>query len=147
MAAADGAARYRNGRCRLLLGRVVPHVSRVRPLGPRERLLAGDLRTCSDIELLALVLDGGAGRASALALAARVLASAGGLASLDRIDAGSCGGLADLPPRQAVLVHAALEIGRRAVATTLAPRAPIRDAAAVWAHFRGRLPQLDREVF
>jgi DNA repair protein RadC len=44
-------------------------------------------------------------------------------------------------------VRAALELGRRAAAIPVAPRSPVRDAAAVYAHFRGRLPQLEREVF
>ena len=43
-------------------------------------------------------------------------------------------------------VRAALELGRRATATAGAG-GPVRDAGAVYAHFRGRLPQLEREVF
>jgi DNA repair protein RadC len=45
------------------------------------------------------------------------------------------------------VLRAALELGRRAAAEPLAAGRPLRDASAVWAHFRGRLPQLDREVF
>jgi DNA repair protein RadC len=52
-----------------------------------------------------------------------------------------------LRPREAARVRAALELGRRATAVPLSPGAPVRDAAAVFDHFRGRLPQLDREVF
>src|SRR5262249_16390116 len=49
--------------------------------------------------------------------------------------------------RRAVVVAAALEMGRRATATPLRAGGAVKDAEAVHAHFRGRLPQLDREVF
>jgi DNA repair protein RadC len=44
-------------------------------------------------------------------------------------------------------VRAAVELGRRATAAPIRVGEPIRDAASVFAHVRGRLPQLDREVF
>jgi len=118
-----------------------------RALGTRERILGGGGRTCSDAELLALVLDGGGARAPALALAHQLLEVTGGLAQLDRLDRHACAALRELQPRQAAAARAALEIGRRAAAVPLAARSPVRDAAAVYRHFRGRLPQLDREVF
>ncbi len=113
---------------------------RVRPLGASKRLLGGGDRACTDVELLGLVLDAGTGGAAGAALADRVLRAAGGLERLARR-------LGDLRPRQAAVVRAALELGRRALATPLAAGGPVRDAAAVYDHFRGRLPQLDREVF
>src|SRR6185295_659238 len=79
-----------------------------------------------------------------LALAQAILADAGGLAGLERalnVARGTIRG------RRAARVRAALELGRRATAEPLAAGGPLRDAAAVYAHFRGRLPQLDREVF
>src|SRR5262245_15905235 len=122
-------------------------VNGFRPLGARERILAGAGRSLCDAELLGLVLDGGAARAASIVLADRVLRETDGLAHLDRLDRRACTTLGDLRPRQAAAVRAALEIGRRAAAVPLAAGSPVRDAAAVYGHFRGRLPQLDRELF
>ena len=112
--------------------------------GTRERLLLAGARALSDVELLALVLDAGSGTDEGLALAGCVLRAAGALAGLDRLDRAALG---RLWPRRAALLRAALELGRRAAAEPLPPGAPVRDAAAVFGHFRGRLPQLEREVF
>src|SRR6185295_14845707 len=143
----DGGASYRRSRRALVLASSVDggvSRSRRRPLGTRERLLAGGGRTCSDAELLGLVLGGGAAGAAGTALAERVLSVTGGLGGLDRLDRRACVALGDLQPRQAAAARAALEIGRRALAAPLAARTPVRDAAAVYAHFQGRLPQLER---
>ncbi|MGH7895986.1 MAG: RadC family protein [Candidatus Binatia bacterium] len=113
----------------------------------RTRLLAAGGRACSDVELLAIVLGHGVATAQDLALARALLAHAGGIERLDRLDH-------DAPPlvgraaaRRVALIRAALELGRRASASPLPLGEPIRDAAAVHAHVRGCLPQLDREVF
>jgi DNA repair protein RadC len=118
-----------------------------RRAGVRSRLLAGGGRLCSDAELLGLVLDGGADTAAGLALAERLLRAAGGVGRLDRVARETLAALGRLWPRRAAALRAALELGRRAVAVPLAVGSPVRDAAAVYGHFRGRLPQLDREVF
>jgi DNA repair protein RadC len=118
-----------------------------RALGVRDRLLADGARVCGDDELLAVVLDGGTGRPAARALAAALLAQVGDLASIDRLHRTAAGDLPGFWPRRAAVVRAALELGRRAAAAPLALGAPVRDAASVHAHFHGRLPQLDREVF
>ncbi len=115
--------------------------------GARDRLLVAGGSVLSDVELLGLVLDAGAGTSAGLELAERVLGAAGGLARLDRLDRRACAPLGRLWPRRLALVRAALELGRRAAAEPLAAGTPVRDAAAVYAHFRGRLPQLEREVF
>jgi len=115
--------------------------ARRRGSGVRAKLLAAGGAACSDVELLALVLGGGG---DALVLAQRLLEAAGGV---DRLDHPACAGVSGLSARRAALVRAALELGRRAVAVPLAPATPVRDAAAVYAHFRGRFPQLEREVF
>ena len=132
MAAARAAPRYRDGGGRLLSPGRVDSV--------RAKLLGAGGAACSDVELLALVLGGG----GALVLAQRVLDAAGGV---DRLDHPAYAGLSGLSARRTALVRAALELGRRAVAVPLPPAIPVRDAAAVYAHFRGRFPQLEREVF
>jgi DNA repair protein RadC len=112
-----------------------------------ERILAAGAHACSDAELLGIILDGGRGTLAGLAHAARVLSVAGGVGELGRLDRRTWSGLGRLWPRRAAIVRAALELGRRAVATPLVAGAPVRDAASVHAHFAGRLPQLEREVF
>jgi DNA repair protein RadC len=113
----------------------------------RERLLADGARVLSDEELLGLVLDGGIGTGAGRALASAMLARAGDVAALDRFHRTTAGGLPGFWPRRAAMLRAALELGRRAAAAPLVLGVPVRDAAAVHAHFHGRLPQLDREVF
>jgi DNA repair protein RadC len=113
---------------------------RFRALGVRELLLNAGGEALTDAELLGLVIDGGAATPDGAALAGRLLVASGGLAGLAR-------GSAALPPRRLAVLRAAIELGRRATAVPLALGEPVRDAAAVYQHFRGRLAQLEREVF
>jgi len=115
-----------------------------RPLGHG---LAGGTRSCSDVDLVALVLDGGSASEAGRALAGRLLDATGGIERLDRLDRRMWAAVGGPSRRRAVVLAAALEMGRRATATPLRAGGPVKDAAAVHAHFRGRLPQLDREVF
>jgi len=102
----------------------------------RNRLLACGGRACSDAELLGLVLDGGLGGSPACARAAKLLEWAGGIGRLERVDRTSAGLVGRNAIRRIAAVRAAIELGQ-----------PVRDAASVFAHVRGRLPQLDREIF
>ena len=102
----------------------------------RNRLLACGGRACSDAELLGLVLDGGLGGSLACARAAKLLEWAGGIGRLERVDRASAGLVGRNAVRRIAAVRAAIELGQ-----------PVRDAASVFAHVRGRLPQLDREIF
>lgn len=118
-----------------------------RSLGVREQLLAAGGAGLTDAQLLGAVLDAGRGTAAGRILAEHLLRALGGLDRLDRLDRRACATLGRIWPRRVALLRAALELGRRALAEPLAPGDPVRDAASVYAHFRGRLPQLDREVF
>jgi DNA repair protein RadC len=80
-------------------------------------------------------------------LAGRVLETAGGLARLSRLGRLDGATLPGFWPRRAAMLRAALELGRRAQALPLGVGSPVRDAESFWGHFRGRLPQLDRESF
>lgn len=124
----------------------VSAVSR-RSIGPRERLLAAGPSVLDDVEVLGAVLDGGRAGAGGRVLAERLLAGAGGVAGLEASarDARAAG--LDLAPSVRALLLAAFELARRANGVPLAVGQPVRDGAHVWAHFRGRLPQLEREVF
>jgi DNA repair protein RadC len=94
-----------------------------------------------------VLLDGGVGGSDAVERAESVLRAAGGLRRLDRGAAPLSAVLGPRWRRRAAVLRAALELGRRAAGQPLEVQHTIRDAAAVWAHFRGRLPQLDREHF
>jgi DNA repair protein RadC len=115
--------------------------------GARNRLLALGGRACSDAELLGLVLDGGLGGDAAHDRAARVLEWAGGVGRLERVDRSSACLIGRNAERRIAAVRAAIELGRRAAAVPIGFGEPVRDAASVYAHVRGRLPQLDRELF
>jgi DNA repair protein RadC len=119
----------------------------MRDVAPRRRLVAAGPAACSDAELLATLLDGGAGGPAAQLVAQELLRRAGGLARLGRDAAPFPVLLGARWHRRLALVRAALELGRRAACTPLAPGGPLRDGAAVYAHFRGRLAQLERERF
>jgi DNA repair protein RadC len=117
------------------------------PRGVNARVLALGGRALSEAELLGLVLDGGTGSAAGVARAERLLRAAGGIGRLERADLCADRESDGLSLRQAAVLRAALELGRRAASSRMAPGEPLRDAAAVHEHFRGVLPQLDREVF
>ena len=113
----------------------------------RNRLLALGGRACSDDELLGHVLDGGLGGESARDRAARLLAWAGGIGRLERIDRTVAGLIGRNALRRIAALRAAVELGRRATTVPIGAGEVVRDAATVFAHVRGRLPQLDRELF
>jgi DNA repair protein RadC len=114
---------------------------------PRRRLVAGAATSCSDVELLGTLLDGGRAGHAARAAAEAILGDSGGLARLGRDAAPFAAVLGPRWRRRLALVRAALELGRRAAGTPMVLGDPLRDAAAVYAHFQGRLPQCEREQF
>jgi DNA repair protein RadC len=116
-------------------------------IAPRLRLVAAGPSACSDAELLATILDGGAGGPAARLAAQELLRQAGSLARLGRDAAPFPVLLGAGWRRRLALVRAALELGRRAASLPLASGEPLRDGASVYAHFRGRLAQLERERF
>ena len=107
------------------------------PSAAHAHVLANGAEPLGDDELLAMLLG------IEVAVASAVLAEAGGLERLASAVPAALGG----GKRRLVVLRAALELGRRAAAIPLVPGDPIRDARTVHAHFLGRLPQLQREVF
>jgi len=116
-------------------------------VGARSRLLAIGGRACTDAELIGLVLDGGLGGDVGRERGARLLAWAGGVARLERIDRSAASIVGRDGLRRIAALRAAVELGRRAGEVAVPCGATVRDAASVYAHVRGRLPQLDHEVF
>lgn len=98
---------------------------------PRERLIAGGAAAVSSAELLAILLGTGSRRGgSALELAQRLLAEAGGLRQLAAASAADLWRRKGIGPAKAVRLVAAFELGRRAAAEQ-ARRAVIRGPADV----------------
>jgi len=116
-------------------------------LALRWRLAAGAATACSDAELLGALLDGGAADQAARQAAETLLGHSGGLARLGHDAAAFAAVLGPRWRHRLAVVRAALELGRRAAGTPLVLGDSMRDAAAVYAHFRGRLPQCERELF
>jgi DNA repair protein RadC len=115
---------------------------------PRERLRALGAQALSTTELLALLFGSGGRAGSALACAQRVLAGSDG--SLGRLAAAPVGALVRVPgvgPARAVVVHAALELGRRMAFEVRGAGAPLRSPADVVAVFAPRLQDLPVEEF
>jgi DNA repair protein RadC len=89
---------------------------------PREKLERGGPGALGDNELLAVLIGHGGAGASALTLASRILAVAGGAHGLTRLHRDRLRQVAGIGPVQASRVQAAIELGRR---TLLSP-APAR---------------------
>jgi DNA repair protein RadC len=115
---------------------------------PRERLRDLGAHALTAAELLAILIGTGSSSGSALTVGQSVLADAGG--SLRRIAGRPVASLTGLPgmgTARAVVIHAALELGRRMAAESRSEGAPIRAPADVFALFGPRLEDLPVEEF
>ncbi len=120
------------------------------PVGerPRERLASHGASRLSAIELLAIVLGTGSGGRSAIALAHDVVGRSGG--SLRRIASEPVAMLTSVPGIgrvRAVVIHAALELGRRMATETRQEGVSIRSPRDVYRLFATRLEDLPVEEF
>jgi DNA repair protein RadC len=114
---------------------------------PRERLAARGADQLADAELLAIVLGAGTRGAGALDVAGALLRRCGGLSGLTQASARELCGQSGVGPARAMLVQAALELGRRAVAARPARGQRLAGASDVWTYFRARLAALRVEEF
>lgn len=114
---------------------------------PRERLLSGGPETLTDAQLLAIVLQSGDVRRSAVQLGIELLAHFGGLGPLGAATAAELRRLPGVGPAKAAQLQAALELGRRASSGPLARGARLRSSRDVFAHFGPRLRERKQEVF
>lgn len=110
---------------------------------PREKLLANGAHNLTDSELIAIILNTGTRSMSALDLAKSLLAEQGGIKYL--IDQSQrIKGIGEA--KQAAL-RAAVEIGRRYLATQIKKGEKLNGSQRAQAFLAGRLRHLDREVF
>lgn len=114
---------------------------------PQERLEGLGAQALSDAELVALLLRTGRRGADALGVAARLLASQGGLAGLARASVGELSAVTGIGPAKSAALCASLEIGRRLSAGRLEAGAPIRGPEDVFRHFHPSLRHLSQERF
>jgi DNA repair protein RadC len=115
---------------------------------PRERLKDVGAHALGTAELLAILLGTGGARRSALQLGHDVLAGAGG--SLRRLASQPVASLTAIPgigTARAVVVHAALELGRRLSTESREEGAPVRSPRDVVAIFAPKLEDLPVEEF
>ena len=115
---------------------------------PRERLKALGAQALSTAELLAIVLGSGSTSRSALAIGHDVLAQAGGsLRRVARQPVAALTALGGVGEARAVLIHAALELGRRQAGEARDEGAPLRSPRDVYSVFGPRLEDLPVEEF
>jgi DNA repair protein RadC len=115
---------------------------------PRERLKSLGAQALSSSELLAILIGTGTSGRSALAVAHDALARTDG--SLRRLSAQPVAALTAVPGLgsvRAVVIHAALELGRRLASESRDEGAPLRSPRDVWAAFAPRLEDLPVEEF
>jgi len=96
---------------------------------PRERLMQVGERALSTSELLAIVIRTGVGGESVVRLAERLLVSFGGLTGLARASITELQHVKGIGPAKAIEVKAALELGRRLLASAPEQRARISSPA------------------
>jgi DNA repair protein RadC len=106
---------------------------------PRERLAARGAAALSDTELLAIVLGTGRQGENVVELASAILARVGGLRELALADERELCTQRGIGPARAAVVHAAMELGRRAAGSRPTPGRRLAAAADVWTHYRARL--------
>jgi DNA repair protein RadC len=112
---------------------------------PRERLRDAGPGALSNPELLAILLRTGTAQESALALASRILGQREGLAGLARTSFTELCGERGLGEAKAAQVQAALELGRRLVATQPEERPFVRSPDDVANLLQGEMGVLDQE--
>jgi DNA repair protein RadC len=126
----------------------VPAISALEPdARPRERFAARGPAELTDSELVALLLGAGTRGAGALDVAAGLLRRCGGLAGLAQASPRELRAQPGVGPARAMIVQAALELGRRAVAARPARGQRLAGASDVWTYFRARLSPLRVEEF
>ena len=115
---------------------------------PRERLTRLGASALSAIELLALVIGSGSNGKSSLDLAQQVLARNGGsLRRLASSPVAAIRSISGLGPAKAVVLHAALELGRRLAAESRSVGEPVSGPLDVYRLFAPRLEDLPVEEF
>jgi len=114
---------------------------------PREKLLARGAAALSDAELLALFLGSGSRGQTAVDLGRDLLTRSGGLRGLLDLEAAALAAQRGLGDAIACRLHAALELGRRYLASELERADALTHPAACADYLRARIVAYPYEVF
>ena len=114
---------------------------------PREKLLARGAAALSDAELLALFIGSGRRGLSAVDVGRELLGAHAGLKALLERDAAAMAMLPGLGAAKACRLHAALELGRRYLASDLQRPDALTHPAACADYLRARIAAYPYEVF
>ncbi|MBS1738150.1 MAG: DNA repair protein RadC [Bacteroidetes bacterium] len=115
---------------------------------PREKLLTKGSQTLSDSELLAILINTGSGKRSAVQLAREVLELGGNnLDKLGKLSLKDLMEISGIGEAKAITIIAALEFGRRRQASRPVDKISIGDSNALAAYLKTSLKDHHHEVF
>jgi DNA repair protein RadC len=114
---------------------------------PRERLLAKGSDTLSDAQLLAIVLRTGRRDSSAVQVAMELLSRSGGVASLATCGVEELCAIPGMGPAKVAQLKAAIELGRRSLATPLSTGTRISTSVDLYRHFHPMLRDQKHKIF
>lgn len=119
------------------------------PVGerPRERLLRDGPEALSDAQLLAILLRVGRVNSSAVDVAMELLRQLDGLQGLANRGVEELCGIPGIGPAKTAQLKAAIELGKRVLATPLSTGTQIASSADLFHHYYPRLRDLRHEVF
>ncbi|MCP9447075.1 MAG: DNA repair protein RadC [Nitrospira sp.] len=114
---------------------------------PRERLLSKGPEALSDAQLLAILLRTGRRDSSAVQVAMELLRHVGGLGGLVKSGVEELCSVEGVGPAKAAQLKAALELGRRSLATPLSTGMRVSSSADLFRHFYPVLRDRKQELF
>ncbi|MCP9439570.1 MAG: DNA repair protein RadC [Nitrospira sp.] len=114
---------------------------------PRERLLSKGPDALSDAQLLAILLRTGRRDSSAVQVAMELLHHVGGLGGLVKSGVEELCSIEGVGPAKAAQLKAALELGRRSLATPLSTGMRVSSSADLFRHFYPILRDRKQELF
>lgn len=114
---------------------------------PRERLLSKGPDALSDAQLLAILLRTGRRDSSAVQVAMELLRHVGGLGGLVKSGVEELCSIEGVGPAKAAQLKAALELGRRSLATPLSTGMRVSSSADLFRHFYPILRDRKQELF
>jgi DNA repair protein RadC len=114
---------------------------------PRERLLAQGASALSDAQLLAILLRVGRQRSSAVQVGMELLHRLGGVAGLARCGIEELCAVPGVGEAKAAQLKAAVELGKRALASPLSKGTKIASSRDLFDHYHPGLRDLRHEIF
>jgi DNA repair protein RadC len=114
---------------------------------PRERLLTQGAEALTDAQLLAILLRVGRARFSAVQVSMEVLDCLGGVSGLARCGIEELCAVPGVGEAKAAQIKAAIELGKRSLASPLSTGMKIGSSRELFAHYHPSLRDLRHEIF